>query len=80
MAKSKKNTKANKDGGAVVAATDHWGPEYPTGPRPKCPTCGQTLPSDHALVTVDKKKLSKAVKKAQSEFGGPMQKGIAGSR
>lgn len=59
---------------AVVMA-EEWKAPYPTGPKPKCPTCGQHLPGDHEMVTVDHEKMGKALQKAHKEFAKPMMKG-----
>lgn len=57
-----------KKGAAVEVST-------PKDNSPKCPVCGSTLSmySEHPLVTVDKKKMAAAVRKAHSKLSGSLK-------
>lgn len=50
-------------------------PDYPVSKHPaKCPTCGQRLPSDHAMITVDPEKAHKAMGRKGKK--GAMDRGV----
>lgn len=53
-----------------------YSPDYPTSKHPpKCPTCGQRLPSDHVMIAVDPGAMQRAKSKGK---GRVAKRGVSG--